>query len=374
MKGKLIVHVAEIEPRLESGMGRVAWHWARALERQGHEFLHIGPAAIGPIAHRSLFPSKAWQTYKKLRRRADLFLVHEASSGPFASRGIPLVVFAHGLERRIWQYQKRRMLPGLAQLTLKQRLLEPLIRLRHCDRGVLLADRLFLIHREDCDFAKTHYGRRAEDIFIFRNGVDHVDVEASTEPDQFTVLFNGSWIRRKGVDVLGEAARRLHDRSLRVRWVLAGTQASADTIWQSWPAELREQTRIVPTFPSRDEVKLLTEATVFALPSVYEGQPLSLLQAMAASRCCITTDCCGQRDVIQHEYNGLLINVGDAATLATLIERCYHDPAGRRAIGTAARASMAGRAWQTVSDEVAGQLLALLGAEAILERPTETLA
>ena len=51
-----------------------------------------------------------------------------------------------------------------------------------------------------------------------------------------------------------------------------------------------------------------SRATVFVLPSRYEGFPNVLLEAMAAGCACIASDCLtGPADLIHHGENGLLL-------------------------------------------------------------------
>lgn len=53
--------------------------------------------------------------------------------------------------------------------------------------------------------------------------------------------------------------------------------------------------------------KVLQTLDCFILPSLWEGMPLSLLEAMASGIPVIATDVAGTREVIQHTVNGLLI-------------------------------------------------------------------
>jgi glycosyltransferase involved in cell wall biosynthesis len=353
--------VAEVEIRQDAGMGRIAWHWRDELRRRGHEFVHIGPAEVGTLPHRGLFPFKAWHVYKQMNRRADVLLVHEPASGVFVRRGIPVAVFSHGLERRNWQ--QRRSDPTLSEgpLTLRTRLLFPVWRLRQCDRGIRHGDLLLLTNREDCEFAARSYGRRGAGVFLFQNGVDPVSLSmrSTEEPSTFTVAFNGSWIPRKGIDTLKASARILNERGLPLRWLLLGTQRDAAAVLHSWPDALRGETRVIPSFSREQERDLLAGATLFVLPSIYEGQPLSLLQAMAAARCCVATDCCGQRDLIRHGVNGVLFPVGDARRLAHLVEQYFHDRTGRQRLGSQAQSSVRDRLWEDVAGNVAERILAI---------------
>jgi glycosyltransferase involved in cell wall biosynthesis len=215
---------------------------------------------------------------------------------------------------------------------------------------------LLLSNGQDKEFAQTHYGRSEADIRVFRNGADSVSLEASQQPAAFTVLFNASWIPRKGIETLALAAKILSQSQLPMKWILAGTQADTASVFSAWPHELEADTLVIPSFRQEQERDLLERASVFVLPSFYEGQPLSLLQAMAAARCCVATDCCGQRDLIQHGQNGLLFPVGDAPALAALLERSFRDKAARLRLGDRAQFSVRDRCWGSVSAEVVDSL------------------
>ncbi len=60
---------------------------------------------------------------------------------------------------------------------------------------------------------------------------------------------------------------------------------------------------------SRKEVlKLLNEQDIFILASLWEGLPISLLQAMYMKKICIVSNCIGNRDVIINNQNGFIAN------------------------------------------------------------------
>ena len=88
---------------------------------------------------------------------------------------------------------------------------------------------------------------------------------------------------------------------------------------------------------SRNEVlKILNEQDVFILPSLWEGLPISLLEAMYMKKICIVSDCIGNRDVIVDGENGfvceniekykLIINdIRVNNNIKLIIEKSYND-------------------------------------------------
>lgn len=76
---------------------------------------------------------------------------------------------------------------------------------------------------------------------------------------------------------------------------------------------------------------------VFVLPSVYEGFPFAILEAMSAGLPCAVSDVDGTRDAIETEINGLLLTVNDEANWTGALTRLVSDVNERLRLGTAAR-------------------------------------
>lgn len=358
---QLVVHIAEVDLATNSGMGRVSCFWQDEFEQRGYEFIHIGLKQVGAISHPAYFPYAAFKVYQKLQLNPSLVLVHEPASGVFLKAKAPVVLFSHGIERRVWDLSLQGKDGSTQKPSIKTRLLFPYWRLRSCDLGLKKSDLLLLINQEDRNFVQSYYHKPDSQIFVFRNGAYPIQLDERVQPKQpICILFNGSWIDRKGVHTLVQIAQILQDRNLRLKWLLIGTGSNQETVLKSWSSEFHPYIEIIPHFQSHEETALLARANIFVLPSFFEGQPLSLLQAMAAGRCCITTDCCGQKDLISSRYNGLLYQPGDALELANLIAECATDEALRLRLGRNAQLSVSDRTWQNVSKEVVDRVEQLI--------------
>jgi glycosyltransferase involved in cell wall biosynthesis len=83
--------------------------------------------------------------------------------------------------------------------------------------------------------------------------------------------------------------------------------------------------------PFRQDVPdILAAADVFVLPSLWEGLPIGLLEAMAMGKAVIATDVDGTKEVVKDGYNGLLIEAGNAGALATALVKLCNDEALRK--------------------------------------------
>jgi glycosyltransferase involved in cell wall biosynthesis len=82
---------------------------------------------------------------------------------------------------------------------------------------------------------------------------------------------------------------------------------------------------------------LLSQFDVFVLPSLYEGLPLCILEAMAAAAPVVATNADGTNEVVRHGETGLLVPVQDPPALAQAMLTLLEDRPRARAMGQAAR-------------------------------------
>ena len=85
----------------------------------------------------------------------------------------------------------------------------------------------------------------------------------------------------------------------------------------------------------RDVPVLLRAADIVVLPSLYEGLPLSLIEAMVAARPVVATAVGGTPELVVHDETGLLIPPRDPVALADAVERVASDPDLADALGSA---------------------------------------
>ena len=72
---------------------------------------------------------------------------------------------------------------------------------------------------------------------------------------------------------------------------------------------------------------LLKAASIFVMPSRWEGMPNALMEAMAAGCAVVATEVAGCRDLVTDQGNGLLVPPGDVPAMAQAINSLLVDPA-----------------------------------------------
>ena len=163
--------------------------------------------------------------------------------------------------------------------------------------------------------------------------------------DHPLILAAGTKAHQKGFDRLMPVFAELGRRSPNLHLALLGL-APGRYHGRDQQAELRQaladspdlQQRLLLPGVSGSMARWYARATVFVLPSRYEGFPNVLLEAMAAGCACIASDCLtGPSDLIRHGENGLLLPP-QATTEAWVdaIETLLIDPEYRRRLGARA--------------------------------------
>jgi glycosyltransferase involved in cell wall biosynthesis len=183
-------------------------------------------------------------------------------------------------------------------------------------------------------------------ILVAPNGVDlahfHPRPPARTGTGSPLIAFVGRLIPNKGPAVFLEALMRLRQQNVAFTAVYFGDGPMRQEL------EQRSQSLRLPVeFRGhlRDVSSGLREADVLVRPSLTEGLPLAVLEAMASGVPVIASDIDGNRDVVETGVNGLLVAVNRPDALAAAIEGLLSNPAQRRAFAAAGRQTAQRFSW-----------------------------
>jgi glycosyltransferase involved in cell wall biosynthesis len=139
---------------------------------------------------------------------------------------------------------------------------------------------------------------------------------------------------RKGHRFFLEAMARVRERDPRVRGLVVGEGREKDALLAQREAlGLTESVRIVGFWP--DLAEALDALDVLVLPSLMEGHPLAILEAMAAARPVVATAVGGNAEAIADGRSGLIVPPADPGALAEAILDLVADPARARRLGRA---------------------------------------
>lgn len=200
------------------------------------------------------------------------------------------------------------------------------------------ADGLIVLSKANQAYFKKTYGR---DAVLIPNGVDekaprHADVIKSTWglDEGSYLLYLGRLVPEKRPELLITAFKKLKTDK---RLVIAGGGSDTSEFERSLRELAKGDNRILFTgFMSGEPLEeLYSNACAYVLPSDVEGMPMSLLEAMAYGRCCVTSDIPECADVLCDA--GLMFRKGSAADLGRALGEVLADPVETARLGTAAR-------------------------------------
>ena len=154
--------------------------------------------------------------------------------------------------------------------------------------------------------------------------------------DRVVVIAVSRLVRHKGYPELAAAMRDVPAAEL---WVV-GERLASDR-GEDMVAALRDSglgARLRLLGYREDVAALLAAADIFALPSHFEGLPMSVIEAMLTGLPVVATDISGPQEQVVDGETGLLVPPRQVAPLAAALTRLAGDPALRAAMGEAGRA------------------------------------
>jgi starch synthase len=230
------------------------------------------------------------------------------------------------------------------------------------------------------DILRVYPAIDSDRVHVIYNGIDTAQYSSDrgtdvlerygVNPERPSVVFVGRFTRQKGVEYLLRAAR---DFDPAAQLVLCAGSADTPELGaevERRVAELRAQRDGViwleQMLPKAEVIQLLSHATVFACPSIYEPLGIVNLEAMACDAAVVATATGGIVEVVDDGETGLLVPIepGDDATgaprdperfsadFAERVNVLIGDPERADAMGRAGRRrAIEHFAWPTIAEQ-----------------------
>lgn len=235
--------------------------------------------------------------------------------------------------------------------------------LRALSRGV---DRYLAVSHGIANELVEGLGWPRQKIDVVYNAVDLARVEVEAAPGlreelggegRPLVLIPARLDAQKGHRVLFEAIPHVPG----ALFLLAGEGPERESL-EALAAQQGIAERVRFLGRREDVPQLLAACDVFALPSLYEGSSLAVLEAMAAGIPIVSSAIGGTDELIEDGRSGLLVAPGDAEGLAAALRRVIDDPALRESLAAQAREGVeAGLTRKQMASRVSGVYRELLG-------------
>jgi glycosyltransferase involved in cell wall biosynthesis len=309
------VRIGLLLPKLQvGGAEQVVLNLAREYLKRGHEAEIIAIASGGTMAsrfqengipitefdlERNFRPTPSWwlSRHRACRILADnlalkkLDVLHTHLMGPdldglVAGQRAGIKVLVHTIHNTYSQFADRSLRQSLSNFVRK--------------RGWIKYDRLFAVDEQVRSWAVQCRMVEEENIAVVQNGIDMANLKVH-EPrerirealgwgeDETVLLSVGSLTMQKNHRILLDALAILKEKAKRLRLVVAGG-GPLERDLKTATVELGLQERLAFLGVRQDVASLLKAADIFIFPSLWEGLPIALLEAMAAGIPVIASD------------------------------------------------------------------------------------
>lgn len=262
------------------------------------------------------FDISKWMQVKRFLREQHIDIIHahgtRANSNVIwaaRSLGIPVIYTIHG-----WSFH-----PDQNYFVRNLRILgeKYLTRKAHKNISVSLANQ-----KEGSRYIS------AFDSTLIENGIDQkkfcygnkykdIKLALGIPADRVLVLFLARFTRQKQPLAMVQAFAKAMEVNNNLHLLMVGDgelREEVETLVER--LQLRENITLEPF--RQDVPAILSSADIYVLPSLWEGLPIGLLEAMAMAKAIIASNVDGTADVVKHRENALLINTENLAEELTL--------------------------------------------------------
>ncbi|HAZ10422.1 MAG TPA: hypothetical protein DCY56_04875 [Candidatus Omnitrophica bacterium] len=180
-----------------------------------------------------------------------------------------------------------------------------------------MADVIIVTSIKDREYIGAYHKVNFHKIKVISNGIDTelFNILEGIKKERGRILFVGRLIRQKNLFSLLEAVKGLKE----IHLVIIGKGYLKEAL-----AQKSKEYRVNVTFIERIKNEELpieyNRSELFILPSLFEGNPKVLLEAMACGLPVICTDVDGMNTIVQHGVNGMLCQSHDESMKNSILE------------------------------------------------------
>jgi glycosyltransferase involved in cell wall biosynthesis len=318
------------------------------LRDRGHTIVPVGPEHgvgwLGDLFRRGGFTPEHFHIQRPIdpgcvkglvrlfrEHRIDAVHSHEftmAVYGTAATRllGLPHIITMHG---------------GLTVCKALRRRIALRWAMKTSDHAVMVSRATQKQFADDLGVAPSLFTVVPNGVPIQKGDAHAVRSEFGIDEGDCVILAVGVLERHKGHRFLLEALARLNSSGLPTPWKLIIAGGAGGEEYQSMLRYISSEGLeglVHIAFSRNDVADLLALADVFVMPSLWEGLPMAVLEAMVAGKAIVASSIAGIPEAVVDGREGVLVPPGEVGPLADALRMLLTDPARREALGAAAAA------------------------------------
>lgn len=353
-------------PLVESqGSGYVILNTARLLDEQGHKVKLVGPEEIMLFSFLKdrakiyrIILGMGWWVLTNNIKKYDLFIFYGAESffAVFLLKRIfgiksPIILHSNGIEI-------------MTEVNIKKQITVPqdVKQWYHLDLSRFFVycykrvDKVITVSKSESDFLvgilgienkKVSYNNLALPEIYFKNSII---IERKT-----IITYCGSWISRKGVDVIVEAIEVVLKKYRNYQFRIIGVGKDFKVLDYFSPACV-SQIEVIPFVEDKkDLMNLYGESSIFLFPSLSESFGLVVAEAMYCG-CAVVSGPTGYAAEIINEQEGIILNKISKKSIIKALELLIGNEEFRKEIAFRGQQKVRGLTWENYSVRLKGIL------------------
>ena len=359
-KVKIAILVALFPPRHLAGIEMVTYNIAMRLSKKNHEvhviatldeglpkesiekdfYVHRIKTSKIPILRTALYYIKSFFAVKKINPDiVHIQTIYLSLSGLLIKKFLhkPYVVYGHGSDVYLpWRF--------------KNIISKPI--LKNADAVIALTEDM---KRE----VQKIYDR---EVFVIPNGIDLERFENLSKEDLRSeleikegkiILFVGTLRPVKGVRYLIEAMKIVTDKNKNKRLFIVGDGEERGYL-ESLVRNLNIERYVtfVGKVPNEEVPEYMGASDVFVLPSLSEGFPVTVIEAMASGLPIVATDVRGLSEIIKNGENGFLVKPKNSIEIAEKVLLLLEDDELRRRISRNNKEEVKRYSWENIVENL----------------------
>jgi glycogen synthase len=228
--------------------------------------------------------------------------------------------------------------------------------------GLICADQITVNSRamyQELADRNLELRRKPDVVKIINNGVDQgmFRPEGTWPAAENYVFFAGRLVEQKGIEYLIRAFLYVSEKFPAMKLKIAGEGELSDALRKlAASLLLSDRVEFLGWRQPSELAALYQNATVAAVPSVYEPFGMTALEAMACKRPVVASSVGGLREIVKHGATGFLAEPRDELDLGQWLMALLSDPARQQTMGEAGLASVnnEGYTWSKIAQQYIG--------------------
>jgi glycosyltransferase involved in cell wall biosynthesis len=184
-----------------------------------------------------------------------------------------------------------------------------------------------------------HIGADPKKIRIVPNGIDTSFFKPNASKDYKQIVWVGRFVNEKGVEYLIKSAKLVLDQFKDAHFTLIGygpLKSKMELLAKDLGIP-KESITFTNALKRNQIADILSQSGLFVFPSLKEGMPLALLEAMATGNAVVAFNIPGVNSVVKDNKNGLIVEPKDITGFSKAILKLLTDEPLRVKLSNAAQ-------------------------------------